>query len=510
LRFTAKYHCADRRNITCRFSANITLRFTAKYHSGNAVAIDGNGGNMVLFSYIIGGRMSKKKKIIIGVTTAVLAVAIIVGSALAYALSDKGYVWDGESLHPHEYGAIYDYRYYKESVKHDKAMILIPGLMASTFYNPETEEPMWGYPGIANLTINMLTAENKGEYFDFVVNSLKCDENNVPVMKERVAIMTDGDGYGSFDGMKYIYDMVQPVYGDRYDVVVWQYDWRQNNRGSAEELKKFIDYNGWKEVMFFTHSMGGVVVSNYLAMSAEHREKTKLFMPFGCPFLGSTDAINNLFESADSSGMMNMLFDAVGKYADRNFSLTEIARTLSSVYELLNFPAYDNSWYFDENNSEYYVGASGTFKSGGKFLTADEVYELICSFDWSKRADGSLMPAVKNLPKYREEFYVDDGNGGKIFVSDAVPTEYIVGIGVKTAISVEIDEEGKIISKITSDYGDGTVPAYSASAGHALDDPHVHLVYGVEHGPLANDNFQASKEESGLQYLMGILEKYID
>lgn len=440
----------------------------------------------------------------------IILVVVFLTTCLLACTNDEE-KWDGKSLQSHAKGAVYDYTYYKENVRHDKAMILIPGLMASSFYSAETDEPMWSVEGFAHLVTTMLqqpTQEDKSDYFDFVINSLKCDENNIPLMKERIATMQDGEQYATFDGMKYIYDMVYPVYGDRYDVVVWQYDWRQHNMGSAEELEKFIDYNGWDEVMFFTHSMGGVVTANYLARSAENRNKTKLFMPFGCPFFGSMDAINNLFEEDNPSGMMNTLFSAVSTYAQRDFALVDVARTMASIYELLNSPAFDSAWYFDED-SPYYIGASGSIYSDGKYLDNAEIYDLICAFDWAKRTDGTLTPAVNNLPDYWSNLYVDDGNGNKIFVSDAVPTEYIVGIDVETTISVEINAEGKIIGKITSSYGDGTVPAYSASAGHSLDDSNVHLVYGVNHGPLANDNFQASAEESGLQYLMGILARYI-
>ena len=453
--------------------------------------------------------MSKTK--LLGIIGGVVAIAFVAGFCVFAYFGAQSDVWDGESLQSHTKGAIYDYRYYKKNVKHDKAMILIPGLMASSFYNPETEEPMWGMDGFGNLAVTMIkqdTQEKRSAYFDFVINSLKCDENNVPLMRERVATMNDHDGYGSFDGMKYIYDLVFPVYGDRYDVVVWQYDWRQHNMGSAEELEKFVNYNGWKEVMFFTHSMGGVVVSNFLARSAVNREKTKLFMPFGCPFFGSMDAINNLFEVKDADGLMNQLFNMVGAYAQREFSLVDVARTLASVYELLGFPAFDDAWYYDPA-SPYYVGAGGMIGDGTRYFDSKGIYELVCSYDWSKRSDGSLMPAVKNLIDYQNRFYVDDGNGNKVFVSETVPTEYIVGIDVETTVAVTVDSEGRITGKTKSLCGDGTVPAYSASAGHSLDDPRVHLVYGVQHGPLANDSFQATKEQSGLKYVLGILEKYI-
>lgn len=454
--------------------------------------------------------MGKTGKIF-GIVVAVLIIALILALSVGAIVGFKATSWDGVSLKSHAAGALYDYTYYKPFVKSRKAMILIPGLMASTFYHPETNEPMWGYGGIANIAATLLgkkTEEEQDEYFDFTVSTITADENNVPLFRERVGTMLDPDKYASFGGMKYIYDIVEPLYGDAYDVVVWQYDWRQHNAGSAAELEKFINYNGWNEVMFFTHSMGGVVTSNYLARSAENREKTKLFVPFGCPFFGSMDAITNLFSETNPSGMMNDIFAGINQMFKKNFALTDAARTLASVYELLPMPAYDDAWYYDSSDANY-CGAESAIYYKGKSLSAEQAYETICDYEWVKRADGSLMPVLGNLEAYRSSLFVDDGKGGRVFVTELVPTEYIVGIGKSTNVSVVIDENGRILSKIKSRLGDGTVPAYSASAGRPLDDPHVHLVEGIDHGPLANDLYPDTKDKTGLKYLEGILAGYI-
>lgn len=455
--------------------------------------------------------MSKSSKIF-GIVAIVLIIVVCVGISASTVIGFKDVTtWDGVSLKSHTEGAIYDYTYYKSKVTSKKAMILIPGLMASSFYNPETEKEMWGYAGFGNILSDLAfkkTPEEKDEFFDFVVSTISADENNVPFFRQRVANMNDREKFASFDGMKYIYEIIQPLYGDRYDIVVWQYDWRQHNAGSAAELQKFIDYNGWEELMFFTHSMGGVVTANYLALSESNREKTKLFMPFGCPFFGSMDAITNLFTEANPSGLMNMLFQAINNMFNKNFALSDAARTLASVYELLPMAANDKAWYYDESSS-HYSGVASTVQLNGKYLTADELTDFIKSFDWTKRKDGSFTPVVNNLNAYRDNLWVDNGKGEKVFVTELVPTEYIVGVDVSTTVSVTLNDNGQILSKVKSMLGDGTVPAYSASAGNSLDDPNVHLVHGIEHGPLANDTAPDTWDKTGLQYLAGILEKYI-
>lgn len=436
--------------------------------------------------------------------------AVIVLTTVLCLTGQNGYL----GLKDHSKGALYEINYYE--AKSDKAMLLIPGLMASTLYDLETDKPVWGYDGILGMVTDLIkiqssnaTTAEKEKFAQALIDRLACDENNVPVVRERVGTMEDPDAYGSFQGMKYIYDILTPLYGKQYDIIVWQYDWRQSNTGSALELEKFINYHGYKEVMFFTHSMGGVVVSNYLARSEANRTKTKLFMPFGCPLLGSMDAVNNLFES-DGSGMIASALTMVKDMFNTEFSINMLARSMASVYELLPFPAYDTTRYFNAQSADY-VGRQAGVYFESKPVKNEELITVMSSYAWAKRANGSLKPAVENLGNYFDSLYIDV-DGQKVFVTDLVPTEYIVGVGLNTLVSAGVDKEGKIVGKVYSTLGDGTVPAYSATAGHPLDAENVHLVYGIAHGPLANgrDVEGHTPETTGLKYVPGIMAKYIE
>lgn len=413
----------------------------------------------------------------------------------------------------HSNGAVYDTECYEATS--DKAMILIPGLMASTLYDTADGSPLWGYSRFGNLITQVVkmgnaTLAEKETFATSVVNSLSCDENNVPLVKERVGTMSDSDAYGSFNGMKYIYNILEPLYGEQYDIVVWQYDWRQSNTGSALELERFINYNGYDEVMFFTHSMGGVVVSNYLARREENREKTKLFVPFGCPLLGSMDAVNNLYENQDQSGFMVTILNLIKEKFNVDVSLNTIARNLASVYELLPSPAYDEVAYYDANSSAY-VGTATPMYYEGESVTCEEMLSYMYTYSWAKKSNGEYKPVVAELESYFDSLYVEV-DGVRTFVTDTVPTEYIVGVDVNTLVGAYVNSDGVLVDTVYSMLGDGTVPAYSATAGHALTDSNVHLVYGITHGPLANgegDLEGSDPEKTGLQYLKGIMAKYI-
>ena len=110
------------------------------------------------------------------------------------------------------------------------------------------------------------------------------------------------------------------------------YDWRRDNRSSAQRLKEFIDDRlpAWRslvgsnepEVILLAHSMGGLVARHYLEMlgGAEH---AKALFTFGTPFRGAPKALGGL-----SHGIKKAWLD-----------LTPMLRSFTSIHQLL--PIYE-------------------------------------------------------------------------------------------------------------------------------------------------------------------------
>jgi len=106
------------------------------------------------------------------------------------------------------------------------------------------------------------------------------------------------------------------------------YDWRRDNRANARILKKLIDkrLKCWREksgasdakVILMAHSMGGLVSRYYLEVLEGWQDSRALFT-FGTPYRGSLKAVNFL-----ANGYKQMFLD-----------LTEVIRSLTSVYQLL-------------------------------------------------------------------------------------------------------------------------------------------------------------------------------
>ena len=106
------------------------------------------------------------------------------------------------------------------------------------------------------------------------------------------------------------------------------YDWRRDNRANARILKRLVDkrLKCWRatsgaadaKVILMAHSMGGLVSRYYLEVLEGWQDSRALFT-FGTPYRGSLNAVNFL-----ANGYKKLFLD-----------LTEVMRSLTSIYQLL-------------------------------------------------------------------------------------------------------------------------------------------------------------------------------
>ncbi|MDZ8257005.1 lipase/acyltransferase domain-containing protein [Nostoc sp. ChiQUE01b] len=213
------------------------------------------------------------------------------------------------------------------------------------------------------------------------------------------------------------------------------YDWRRDSRPNAHILKKLIDkrLKRWREasgsadakVILMAHSMGGLVSRYYLEVLEGWRDSRALFT-FGTPYRGSLKAVNFLANG----------------YKQQFLDLTEVMRSLTSIYQLL--PIYE------------------VVKIGESYKRIAEA-DALPNIDKGKAQDAlafhrEIEAAVKqhlNIEEYRQSFTV-------------VP---IVGVEQPTLQSA-ILENGKLTAsedlpavlqnRFDLSYGDGTVPQVSA------------------------------------------------
>jgi pimeloyl-ACP methyl ester carboxylesterase len=244
------------------------------------------------------------------------------------------------------------------------------------------------------------------------------------------------------------------------NLYAFPYDWRRDNRAHAHLLKKRIDQRlqRWREksgtadakVILMAHSMGGLVSRYYLEVLGGWRDCKALFT-FGTPYRGSLNAVNFL-----ANGYKQLFLD-----------LTEVMRSLTSVYHLL--PIYEA------------IQINGVYKRVAEADGLPNINKLKAqnALAFHREIEAAVTENLK-LEEYRRSFSI-------------VP---IAGIQQPTLQSARLENGKLTASEDLPDVlrrhleladGDGTVPQISAiplERSQNLDN----FFIAEKHGSLQNQN----------------------
>lgn len=433
----------------------------------------------------------------------------------------------------------------QNSAKNKKAVVICTALLSGGLYDKETNESVWDpvaegvyfqqvFPGgdMLGLVMSVLTDSTT---FDLIGGVLKYKEgtknflwqitlneqgeSNNPNLRPANVLPTteDGnykatfwneegkiiDGYGAYTGGEKIQYGAIAAYRQQcldlkaryeelgWDVVVFNYDWRWDNRRNSELLDQFIKTNGWEEVVLTSHSMGGPVVAGYIALlqnrwlEAEKIEEgqknvkkpneiVKAYRAFSPATAGSLDAIYYLDDPAggvadavtgaigDKLGNLVLGIDAIKEGVKKIAG--PLAQNMTSVMQLLPFQTFADSEYYKEGESPVYVD--------GKPVT--DMYAWYCSrpwahtSDWRPDVDGiydKLKPGMRDLPEYWNSFYVKENKDDEanVFAPELVNTTYCLGTGYNTKKSLQIvtkDTDTVKVNKVTYEMWDTKNHAY--------------------------------------------------
>ncbi len=442
----------------------------------------------------------------------------------------------------------------QNSAKNKKAVVICTALLSGGLYDKETNESVWDpvaegvyfqqvFPGgdMLGLVMSVLTDSTT---FDLIGGVLKYKEgtknflwqitlneqgeSNNPNLRPANVLPTteDGnykatfwneegkiiDGYGAYTGGEKIQYGAIATYRQQcldlkaryeklgWDVVVFNYDWRWDNRRNSELLDQFIKTNGWDEVVLTSHSMGGPVVAGYIALlqnrwlEAEKinpgqeavkrpNQIVKAYRAFSPATAGSLDAIYYLDDPAggvadavtgaigDKLGNLVLGIDAIKEGVKKIAG--PLAQNMTSVMQLLPFQTFADSEYYKEGESPVYVD--------GKPVT--DMYAWYCSrpwahtSDWRPDVDGiydKLKPGMRDLPEYWNSFYVKENNADEanVFAPELVKTTYCLGTGYNTKKSLQIvtqDTDTVKVNKVTYEMWD--------TKNHAYDNPLTSIEY---------------------------------
>lgn len=364
-----------------------------------------------------------------------------------------------------------------------KAIIMLPGMMGSNLMG-ENNEGLWVLDGD---TVGKLLSDPEAT-IDKMKGLMNINEDGSVGNYYRPANMRDGEKFMfTINGMlKLYYEYLTEEYPD-WEIVCWQYDWRESNWLSAEKLEQFVNTRGYTQIVFMSHSMGGHVITKYMT-KRENREKVKLFIPHGTPFFGSFDVYGFLFDS--SNPPENDFFGKV-------LSLIDADKAVKNLY-----PIYELSPYSAFNLGPYFSGGSTFIRYGNNYLSVEGEIDLISSLPFAKMSDGTLKKQISAMLDYQNADFIIGSDGVRKHITDIVPTEFIAGMNAETIIGVDINLECKITNYRVTKEGDGTVPLYSATAGKSADAPNVHILNGITH------NYLMERPEA-LEFIKKILPKYI-
>ncbi len=470
-----------------------------------------------------------------------------------------------------------------------KAIIYVTALFAGGLYDKETNTAVWEpfqteidawgvmngtisfdevleifadeVPAIVKLALKAISYSEGSLLWDLTLDpdGVGYNPNIVPAN----GLPKDNNGkvmdisYGAFGLYKPFVDNISAKYGNEYDVMIYNQDWRMSPAKSAKELEDFINSSGYTEVILMSHSMGAPVVNNYLARSEANRNKVKLYMGFAPATLGSFDAlaalacpdvyVNNFLGGMDTSSLPfdvnTVVDDFVSGYLGDFFRNNIGLMSLVPSWQLVDSDQYD------ENHHAITI-------DGKPIESKEELYDFYKSMRWAKyliprtqdeideSEDGALYSRViantaaghyadedgyrikdfaATLDSYFDNLFVN----GKI-ASESVNSYYFLGTGNQSTItSIELttqrdangnpiyDDYGcvkytyKLVTGGEGNVGDGTVPYYSSIGGNTAT-PEFIKGLGERYITFAGENHGTVGISWDLlgDYVMDLLERF--
>lgn len=214
-------------------------------------------------------------------------------------------------------------------------VVLVPGIMGSKLINKATGKTIWG-------TIRAESNDGSNLSYDVV------KDVDVAVLDQFDAIVKNQPVY--IEGQQKISEYIADTPNK---FLAFPYDWRQDNRLSAEQLDNWIcDHNDKladRNVVFLAHSMGGLVTKYWVKTYRNARQTCADGKPYpkfrstsiafvGVPFLGAPKALGTFVEGFAHTGSE---FGTVFGQVDRDFISRYVSNygyTFQSAYQLL--PVY--------------------------------------------------------------------------------------------------------------------------------------------------------------------------
>ena len=310
---------------------------------------------------------------------------------------------------------------------------------------PANKEPVIIVPGILGSRLNRVSdGEEVWVNEEKMFNPLTPDDNYLDELKldtsgNEIIDMYSGGIIESVLGANQYGNLIQRFRDDGYqlgvDLFLFPYDWRLDVELSSLELDSVVNQaitqSPTGKVNIIAHSMGGLVVKDYLMREGDSNINKLIFV--GTPHLGAPKAFNALNFGDD----FDLKFLSLGLNKNK---AKDIAQNMPAVYELLP--------------SREYISKTGSYVRNNAFINLD--YDQINQFMTSSPLLSDYRNS--NLLSLADQFH----QSHDCWVPQSVSVYSLIGCQAYDTIgSFEIEDEDSI--DINSVTGDGTVPVISAN-----------------------------------------------
>ena len=258
-----------------------------------------------------------------------------------------------------------------------RVAVVVPGIMGSTLFygeDPDRREEIWGenFPTNYRLLLSNPTLLRwNGRPAE---SSLLENVYISKTMRWRKHRLWDGL-------LRYLRD--HPEFGAHNRILLYGYDWRQSLLETAKRLSERLGEHAERmgpsgeglRCVFFTHSMGGLVVRIALALGVLDPGRVDKIVHIGTPLQGAPAAFRSAYESGSLPFLREFSYLFRGKNAPRFFNhLLDNVRTFDSIYQLMPPVGQDYLFYTPTHRSNPL--AEGLVPLAKRAL-ADQAHELL-------------------------------------------------------------------------------------------------------------------------------------
>jgi len=336
-------------------------------------------------------------------------------------------------------------------VLQDAVIVLVPGVMGSTLrfrgegrYGEPVDEIVWGQSVsatadlLASHPVRLASPELRA---DQIIEWIAYGPKRKPVYGPLIDFCKSDIGLGLKENVNFF---------------PFAYDWRADNRETAQRLAEFIrrvDPEERREVYLIAHSMGGMVCRLMVLSNASIASRTRLLFQLASPMHGSASAFDSLRRHPRFHWFLDTLWGfSHHLHPDQRAQLMSTLSQFASLYQLLP-PAAVTTLLKEDDGTQYSALHRDAWPGNlHSFLdAAEEVHRLLAK---------PIDPPIRCV----------------YAIEHPTPWMYLV------TREWQIKAERRIEAA-----GDGTVTCASAYAGSETGDRHPVSGGGTQHNELPSN-----------------------